>query len=262
MQLKVLTLTNSVGWVLSLFCLPLAGLLVFAVQSAVRGRPSTERVRQAGGSIFLSQWVMEYGYWILNLPTGLLIRWRISPNAVTLTGLAIVLLGCACAAAGYFGLAGPVILLGSVTDMMDGVIARKRGICSDAGEFVDAMVDRYADIAILGGLAVYYGGRPGAQIIVLMALLGSVMVSYARAKAESLNVHDVPSGPLRRAERAVYLGFGMLFSPLVARFTEAPSARPMYYLELAVCAMIAVIANISAVQMSLYSTRKLGRGAS
>lgn len=255
MQLKVFT--NGLVWLLTFGLVPILGMVVFAVHNSVRGRPSSERVRQAGGSVFLNQWVMEYGYWWLSLPARALIRLNISPNTVTMVGLAIVAFGSVMAGLGYFGLAGPVILIGSLADMLDGVIARQLNICSDAGEFVDAMVDRYADILMLGGLAVYYGDRPWAAAIVLLALLGSVMVSYARAKAESFNIHDSPGSPMRRAERAVYLGFSMLFAPMVASFTEPPSARPDYYATLAVCAMIGLITNYSAISMTMHATRRL-----
>lgn len=255
MQLKLFT--NGAGWVFTVAIVPLLGMVVFALQNSVRGRPSSERVRQAGGSVFLNQWIMEYGYWWLDMPARALIRLNVSPNTITVVGLVVVLFGSVMAGLGYFGLAGPVILGGSLADMLDGVIARRRGICSDAGEFVDAMVDRCADIAMLSGLAVYYCDRPWAVATVLLALMGSVMVSYARAKAESFNIQDCPGSPMRRAERAVYLGASMLFAPVVARFTEPASARPVYYLCLAVCALIGIITNYSAIAMTLYATRRL-----
>ena len=114
------------------------------------------------------------------------------------------------------------------------------------------MIDRYADLSVFGGLCVYYANRPALVALVVAALGGGVMVSYARAKAESLNVRDAPGGFMRRAERAVYLGFGIFFAPAVALYSEPSRAEPTYYIVLAVCALIALLANISALQISAY----------
>ena len=258
MDLKAFT--NSAPWIVGVFSVPIVGMVLFGVLTATGGMKRSPRVQQAGGSVFLSQWIMEYGYWWLRIPSKLLIRWKISPNAITLGGLGIVFVGMVCTAFGYFGLGGPILLVGSLSDMLDGIVARERKLCSDAGEFVDAMVDRYSDIGVLGALCIYYHGVAWAQLVVLMALLGSVMVSYARAKAESLSVSDAPGGPMRRAERAVYLGFSIFLAPLLVPFTEYGAQRPIYFLALAVCAMVALVANVSAIQMSLFVTRALRRG--
>ena len=258
--MDVKTLTNSAQWIIAVFSLPILGMAVFGLLTAVRGIQRSSRVQQAGGSVFLNQWIMEYGYWWLRVPSRLLIRWKISPNAITLGGFGIVFVGMLCTAFGYFGLGGPILLVGSLSDMLDGIVARERKLCSDAGEFVDAMVDRYSDIGVLGALCIYYHGVAWAQLVVLMALLGSVMVSYARAKAEALSVNDAPGGPMRRAERAVYLGFSIFLGPLLVPFTEPDAERPIYFLAVSVCAMIALVANISAIQMSMFVTKQLRQG--
>jgi CDP-diacylglycerol--glycerol-3-phosphate 3-phosphatidyltransferase len=258
--LDVKAFTNSPVWIIGVFSITILSMGVFGVLTAVRGMQRSTRVQQAGGSVFLNQWIMEYGYWWLRVPSRLLIRWRVSPNAITLGGFGIVFVGMIFTACGYFGLGGPILLVGSLSDMLDGIVARERKLCSDAGEFVDAIVDRYADIGVLGALCIYYQGLPWAQLVVLLALLGSVMVSYARAKAEALSVNNAPGGPMRRAERAVYLGFSVFLGPLLVPFTEPDAERPIYFLAVAVCAMIAVVANISAIQMSMFVTKQLRQG--
>src|SRR5688500_18265017 len=121
MQLKLVT--NSVVWVVSLFSLLLIGLALFAVQSTLRGgHQRSRRVEKAGGSVLLNHWLMEYGYWWLNPPARILMSLRITPDAVSLGGLVIVLLGSVALGFGYFGLAGPLILIGSLSDMLDGII--------------------------------------------------------------------------------------------------------------------------------------------
>jgi phosphatidylglycerophosphate synthase len=249
--IQVKAFTNSWQWPLWVLALPLLGMpLFYLLQRRRGGLQISARVQKAGGSIFLPPWIMEYGYWGLSTPGNFLVRRQVSPNSITFAGFAVVLCGCAFAAAGWFGLAGPLLLIGSLSDMLDGFVARERGLCSDAGEFIDAIVDRYADIALVGCLCFYYVHQVGALALVLLALMGSVMVSYARAKAESLGVHDAPGGPMRRAERAVYLGFAIMLAPTLAHFTEPPGARPQFYLVLVVCALVGVLTNLSAIQMT------------
>ena len=258
---QIKAITNSMAWVISIFAIPVLAMALFAVQTNLRGGIQvSERVRKAGGSIFLSQWVMEYGYWWLGVPVRLLVKYRISPNAITWSGLAVVAAGCMLTTGGYFGLAGPLLLGGSLADMLDGVVARERGLCSDAGEFIDSVVDRYMDIAIFGCLCLYYRNHVWAQAIVLQALLGTVVLSYARAKAESLGVHHAPGGPMRRAERAVYLGFSVLMAPLFASFYEPNTPHPNFHLVLGTCLVIGVIANASAMKMIYYVERALRQG--
>ena len=81
------------------------------------------------------------------------------------------------------------------------------GVSSDAGEVLDAAVDRYVEFFFLGGLMIYYRDIAALLILTLFALVGSFMVSYSSAKAEALHV-PAPKGSMRRPERAVYLTAG------------------------------------------------------
>lgn len=249
--------TNHPAWILGTLAVPFAGLLAFMLLTRGRALDRSERVAAAGGSIFLRPFIMEYAYWFLGPPVRFCTRHRISPNAVTLAGLLVVLAGCVAVGCGYFGLAGPLVLIGSLSDMLDGAVARHLGRSSEAGEFVDAMTDRLADVALLAGLCVYYHGRPAALLLVLSALTGCVLVSYARAKAESLRVYDVPSSAMRRAERTVYLGFAIHLAPVVARILEPGSPAPRYDLVLSVCALISVVCNASWLSMMRFTLRRL-----
>jgi CDP-diacylglycerol--glycerol-3-phosphate 3-phosphatidyltransferase len=233
------------------------GLPIFMVQYNRRGRPRTERIMRAGGSILLGQWFMEYGYWFLGVPARAFTRMGISPDMVTLFGLGIISLGSAAVGFGYFGLGGWLMIFGAMLDAIDGMVARESGRSSDAGEFLDAVVDRYAEIASYIGLCYYYNDRPWCMAAVLGALLGSLMVSYGRAKAESLGVHDAPSGLMRRHERAVYLGMGISLAPVVSHFVEPQNPHPVHHLTVIACALVGLLANISAIQMTSYVKRKL-----
>jgi phosphatidylinositol phosphate synthase len=238
-------LAPSLGPLVTIFALWWIGLAVFAARTAIRGRPRTERVERAGGSPFLGTWFMEYGYWVVGLLARPFIRAGVSPNFVSLLGLAVVISASVAIGLGSFGLGGWLLCLGSILDAVDGMVARAHGTASDGGEFLDATVDRYAETASFIGLVYYYNEVWWALASVLGALLGSLMVSYVRAKAESLGL-DPPGGPMRRHERAVYLGVGCAMAPVLAHFTERGAAHPNYHLALVATTLIAVFANYSA----------------
>ena len=251
---------NQPPWILATTLAPLLGLAVFVLRSPrARWQAPSERVREAGTSVFLGALVMEYAYWALNPAAEWCVRRRITPTMVTLAGLATVTVGCVMVALGNFGLGGPLILAGSLSDMLDGAVARRLGVCSPSGQFIDAMADRYADVALLFGLAIYYCGRAACLGLVLATLLSCVTVSYARAKAEALGVQDVPRAAMRRAERTVYLGFAIHLAPLVARLSEPRAARPRYDLVLAACAMVAGVCHVSTARMIRYTIDRLRR---
>jgi phosphatidylglycerophosphate synthase len=260
MDLK--TLTNSVPFVLGVFLAgPFGGMGIFALQKALRPRAYSERVQQAGGSAILNLWMKEYGYWWLRPQVRFLVWLGATPTSITVGGLAAVYLGCLATARGYFGLGGLIILIASLSDMLDGMVARQRNMCSQAGEFIDSVVDRYADLGLCAGLLAYYADQPAMVAFTTLAASGAMLVSYIRAKAESLGIWNVPSGLMQRAERAVYLGFGIFLSPVVAAYTEAPSSHPTYGLAIAAVVAVAVLTHISALRMLLFTVHYLRKHA-
>src|SRR5262245_21058681 len=248
---------TSLGPLVGLVALWLLGMPIFAAQYNRRGRPQTDRISKAGGSPLLGRWLMEYGYWVMQAPARLFAGLGVRPDVITILGLVVVSGGSAAVGFGHFGLGGWLILFGSMLDALDGMVAREMGLSSDAGEFLDAMVDRYCEIAGYIGLCYYYNERPFAMAAVLGALLGSLMVSYGRAKAEALGVADAPSGLMRRHERALYLGLGIALAPIVAYFQEYGSDHPVYYLTIVACVMVGLLSNWSALKMSAYVKRQL-----
>jgi CDP-diacylglycerol--glycerol-3-phosphate 3-phosphatidyltransferase len=154
--------------------------------------------------------------------------------------------------------AGASLLFGASFDALDGIVARERGLSSDAGEVLDAVVDRYADAAPLLGLAVYYRASLTALLLVLFALLGSRLVSYVRAKSEAMGL-SLPGGLMRRHERIAYLTAGLLLGPLL-QMANIPVQMP---LTLVAVAVVAVVSNLAAVQLTRRARAalvELGRG--
>src|SRR4051795_9893201 len=151
---------------------------------------------------FRAFWTM-----LLTPVVDLLLRWNVSPNAVTLVGT----LGVVAGALIFFPqgqlLIGVLVITAFVfSDIVDGAMARKSGKVSTFGAFWDSTLDRIGDAAIFGGLAMYYVG-PGdndwyAALAIYCLSMGSV-TSYARARAESLNM-QAKVGIAERADRLVF----------------------------------------------------------
>jgi CDP-diacylglycerol--glycerol-3-phosphate 3-phosphatidyltransferase len=245
---------TSIAPLLAIFALGIIGLPIFAHSYIRRGRPKTERIQKAGGSFLLNTWLMEYGYWFMGVPARGFVMLGLSPDAVTIIGLATITAGSVATGTGYFGLGGWLLVLGSMLDAMDGMVARAQGKSSDAGEFLDAVVDRYAEVATYIGFIWYMNETWWALGAVVAALLGSLMVSYVRAKAEALGI-EAPSGIMRRHERALYIGLGTAMAPVLAYFTEpvpwrdsSGAEHPHYYLTVGALWIVGILANYSAVR--------------
>ncbi|HEV2021282.1 MAG TPA: CDP-alcohol phosphatidyltransferase family protein [Terriglobales bacterium] len=186
---------------------------------------------------------------LINLIVRALVLTRITPNAYTYIGLALSI-GAALLfgyAAGenqprLFRYAALVILLAGFLDMLDGQVARASNQATVFGGFLDSVLDRYSDAALFFGLLVYYARANRFFYVVLTAvvMISSVMVSYARARAESL-IGSCKVGFMERPERLVLVILGGLFNRM------APALW-----------VIAVISSITVVHRILY-TRQMTR---
>jgi CDP-diacylglycerol--glycerol-3-phosphate 3-phosphatidyltransferase len=237
----VIDLACSLG-LFGLLALVLAG---YGLRALLYGRAHYRRVEQDGGSALLGEGAMSAGYWALQPVGSGLARAGVSPDAISLASLALGLAAAVAVAAGHFGVAAALIAVASLGDALDGMVARATGVASDAGEALDATVDRYQEFALLAGLAVRYRAELPWLLLALAALLGSVMTSYATAKAEALRV-DIPRGSMRRPERALYLSLGLALTPIAAALAGARGPWVAHAPMLAALLVVAVVANASA----------------
>jgi CDP-diacylglycerol--glycerol-3-phosphate 3-phosphatidyltransferase len=226
-------------------------IVAYGVRVLARGRYVPDRVRKEPGSLFLSRFFIEAGYWYFEPLQRLCVGLRITPNQLTAGSLACSVGGAAAFATGSFTLGGWLVIACAILDALDGMVARTRGIASDAGELIDAAVDRYAEIATFAGIAAYYRSYPLGFWLALTSLAGALLVSYARAKGEISGI-DARMGSMNRGERAVYIGAAGVLSPYLARFAERGSAHPAFYLMLATLLLVAVMANITAIRRFAY----------
>lgn len=137
----------------------------------------------------------------------------VGPNGVTLVGIAIAGAGAYFASTGHFLIAGLLVLLGSAFDLIDGAVARRTNQVSRRGALLDSVLDRVGESAILFGLAVHYSSPQWFDrtnlLLAFIALAGSIMISYVRARAEGLGLHG-KAGFLTRPERVVIMAGALL----------------------------------------------------
>lgn len=236
--------------------IPAIGLLTIAVLVTAtyvarawrRGRAHFDRVDKQGGSLLLGKSVMEGYYWFMQPLARGLVAAGLTANTLSWLSLLLGFFSGLALAFGHFGSAALIATLSSILDSLDGLVARMTGQASDAGEILDATVDRYVEFFFLAGLAFYYREIPSLLILTLIALAGSFMVSYSSAKAEALQM-KAPSGSMRRPERALYLILGAVFTITIATFenvheTPVPVGHPM----ILALGIVAVLSNASAVE--------------
>jgi CDP-diacylglycerol--glycerol-3-phosphate 3-phosphatidyltransferase len=239
----VIDLAFSLGLAMAI----LVVVVAYAGRVSRAGAARDPRIERAGGSPLLGKSVMEMGYWAMRPAARACIALGLTANAVSGLSLALAAMAGAALAFGSFGVGAVLSLASSACDALDGMIARDTGTASEAGEVLDAAVDRYAELFFFGGIVVHERFDVFAVILTLAATAGAIMVSYSTAKAEALGVPP-PRGAMRRQERAVYLVIGVALVPI----TAAACARMGLPLRIAhaplfaVLALVAVVGNVSA----------------
>lgn len=186
---------------------------VFAV--VARRRPRDADVARRPTTVLLGFWVRDWVMWLIGPLERALVRSGASPDLFNFLGAALGLLAGIAYARGAAAVAGWCVLLGGLADILDGRIARARGLASARGEFLDSMLDRFAETFAFVGLALFLGARPAAAAAAALALGASFLVSYARAKGDAVGV-ACRGGVMQRAERLVLLA--------VASLADAPVA--------------------------------------
>jgi CDP-diacylglycerol--glycerol-3-phosphate 3-phosphatidyltransferase len=223
----------------------------YGLRWLIVGRVRHARTESDGGSLFLNKPTMEMVYWVLNPIIGFIAGLGITPNMVTLFSLVPAAGAAVALGFGWFGLASALATLSTFCDIIDGLLARKIGRSSASGEVIDAAVDRYCEMFLLGGLVYYYREHDQVLFIVLAAIAAGFMVSYATAKAEAMGV-AAPRGAMRRGERAAYMIVGFGFTPVAKTlFANSPSLALHELPIILGLTIIAVVGNISVVQRFL-----------
>ena len=212
-------------------------------------------------------------YAVINPFVRLLIRIGITPNIVTTIGMlgniaaAAVLIAAGIKAQQGGGadftlvtIAGALIIGFSLFDMLDGQVARIGGMASTFGAMYDSVLDRYCELFTLGGLAFYLigcGNATGA-ILTFLALVGSIMVSYVRARAEGLDI-ECKIGFVQRPERVVVTSVAALAAGITGLSLPATSTFDPNIILVVAMAIIAIFANMTAFARIAHCKRELAK---
>jgi len=189
----------------------------------------------------------------------LLARHNVNPNAITTVGTLLTVAAGVVYATGHIMTAGWVMAVTAFFDVVDGEVARRTGRSTVFGAFYDSTLDRVADGALMAGLTVFYATNPVhgnlyMMVVCLLGIIGTFLVSYTRARAESLGI-DAKVGVMQRPERIVLLSapqalFGLFWNgwvligiiilltvtawitavqriAFVHRFTQHPDSKPI-----------------------------------
>ena len=168
---------------------------------------------------------------------------KINPNVLTFLGLLINVAAAAYLAVGRFRTAGLIIIFAGLFDMVDGRVARATNQVTRFGGFFDSVLDRYSDLALLVGLLVYYGtiNRPAYVVLTAVVMTASVMISYARSRAENI-IPACKVGFMERPERVVLFIIGALFDRMA----------PVLW-------VIAVIGNLTVIHRMIFTYQESER---
>ncbi len=166
----------------------------------------------------------------------------IRPNHLTILGLLVTLVAAVFLALGLWLVAGVTIIIGGLCDLLDGAVARSQGRATTFGAFLDSVIDRYSDFALFIGIFFYYAsnGRPYLMLLASLAAMGSFLVPFTRARAETI-IPSCKVGIMERPERIILLACGALFNLMV------------YALW-----VLAILTHITVIQRIIYTRKELG----
>jgi phosphatidylglycerophosphate synthase len=214
--------------VLALVLAILATMPAFALKS--RQRAVDADVAKRPTTVILGFWIRDWFMWLLGPLERPLVRARVSPDFFNYLGVACGAAAGVAFATKHLASAGLLIAAGGVCDIVDGRIARALGKESVRGAFLDSTLDRFAETASFIGVAWFLADRPWTVAASMLAITGSLLVSYARARGEALGV-QCKGGVMQRAERLLVLSLAALFDGVAA---NSLGWRPGFLLAIAV----------------------------
>jgi phosphatidylglycerophosphate synthase/putative flippase GtrA len=236
----------------------LLGLLAYAVRSLFFGRFQDEEAETRGLGGLTTARVRHFFAWLMRPLWRGLVAAGVPPNAITTLSVAIALGSGLAASQGRFALAGWIFFAAAALDFLDGRVARATGRASQRGAALDSVLDRYCEAALLTGLAWYYRDS-WALVPVLLALSGSFLVPYVRARGEALGAKLSDVGFMQRPERILVLGAGVAFAPVPEALLAPMDPHPPHRLAVVALVVLAVTAHATALQRLAHLLQSLGK---
>jgi len=184
------------------------------------GREWTEETKRRPRSFISNAFFREYWYFLIGPMKRQLIRWKVTPNSMTVFGFFMALFAGVAFAFGEFGLGGWFVIVSATCDVYDGMLAREQNVCLKSGAFLDSTLDRVGEVGIFYGLARYLREDDLWFAIIFLAFASSQVVSYSRARAEGLGFKG-QQGFFQRAERMIILAIFMPLVPVAEHYWQS-----------------------------------------
>ncbi|MGE5125241.1 MAG: CDP-alcohol phosphatidyltransferase family protein [Betaproteobacteria bacterium] len=229
----------------------LSSLVVFRARHG--GRRDADAARK--GTRFLlgaGDLLLHWFLWAIGPAERALTRAGAKPDHMNAAGLALGLLSGVLIAGGRIEAGGWAIALAGVCDVLDGRLARAQRLSSPYGKFIDSTLDRFVETFAFLGFAVYFADRAWGPLVVAAGLGGSLLVSYAQARGETVGVSG-SGGLMQRSERLVLSTLGCLFDPLLSRAAGRPEGTVLLW----VLGLIAAGAFATAIHRTVWIARRL-----
>lgn len=230
--------------------LAVLSLIVFAATGARRDADAVRRGSRflLGAGDFLVHWFL----WVVSPLDRVAAALRLTPDFFNFGGLLFGLASGVAIAAGHLELGGWAILLGGVCDVMDGRVARTRQVASPYGAFIDSTLDRFVEVFVFLGFVVFLRDHAFGPLLAAAAITGSLLVSYTRARGESVGVL-CKEGLMQRSERlALTFGACVLDHPATVGLGWRPGA-----LVVGTLGLIAAGTFLTAVHRTLWIAARL-----
>jgi phosphatidylglycerophosphate synthase len=218
-----------------------------------RGRRDAD-AKSKGSSFFLGlgDFLIHWFLWVIGpLERGLL-RLGAGPDHLNASGLLFGLASGVLIGLRHLEAGGWAIALAGTCDILDGRLARARRVASPYGKFIDSTLDRFVETATFLGFAAYFADRPWGPLVVAAGLGGSLLVSYAQSRGETVGVSG-SGGLMQRAERLVLQILGCVFDPVLCRWLEQPEGTVLFW----VLVVMASGALATAVHRTVWIARRL-----
>ncbi len=235
------------------FLVVLAAALVSLAVYALLPRRDVDAERR--GSRFLlgsGDFLLHWFLWAIRPLEAALRRGGLSPSALNATGLGLGLVGGVLVGIGRLEEGAWAIVLSGVCDVLDGRIARAHGLASAYGKFMDSTLDRFVEASMFLGLAAYLRERPWGSFAATAALAGSLLVSYAQSRGETVGVSGA-GGLMQRAERLLLVCLVCLIDPSLTAWRGWRPGTPVVW----VLAAIAVTSFGTAIYRTAFIARQL-----
>ena len=233
------------------FAAAFVSMAVFALVGRGRVDPDAQRK----GSRFLlgiGDFFLHWLLWAIGPLERALIRSGAGPNAMNAAGLLFGAASGVLIGLGHLEAGGAAIALAGIADVLDGRLARARKVVSPYGKFIDSTLDRFVETFTFLGFAAYFTDRAWGPLVVAAGLGGSLLVSYAQARGETVAVSG-SGGLLQRAERLVLQVLGCLLDPAICRAAGLAEGTVLFW----VLVVMAVGVAGTAVHRTLWIARRL-----